>query len=60
MYCSLEEVAREARRHDRAVAEPVRQLMVQARRAAELQGTPQYAPGLWDEAEAKSAASEAH
>ena len=59
MYRTLEEVAREARRHDRAVAEQVRQLMVQARRAAELQGAPQYAPGLWDESEAKLPATEA-
>jgi hypothetical protein len=58
MYGRLEEAAREARRHERAVAEHARELMVQARRAAELQAAPQYAPGAWDEAEATCAEAE--
>ena len=59
MYRSLEEAAREARRHEREVAEQGRELMVRARRGEELRASPQYAPGFWAEAEAKSAEAEA-
>ena len=58
-YRSLEESAREALSGERDVAEHARERMVQARRAEELRAAPQYAPGLRDEAEAKSAEAEA-